>query len=181
MLKRMAFSIAAGLCAVLILCSVFAAAQDVRYNYVPGTDFSKYKTYKWVVVQGGAHPDQMIDDQIKQAIDSQLALKGLTKVDSDKADLYVAYQGAVTQEKQWNAYQTGGRPVRWGGMGTATSSTINIGTLVVDMYDSATQKSVWRGDATKTLNPSKDPAKNQERLQKAVAKLLKNYPPPVKK
>ncbi len=181
MLKRMAFSIAAGLCAVLILCSVFAAAQDVRYNYVPGTDFSKYKTYKWVVIPGGTHPDQMIDDQIKQAIDSQLVLKGLTKVDSDKADLYVAYQVAVTQEKQWNAYQTGGRAVRWGGMGTATSSTINIGTLVVDMYDSATQKPVWRGDATKTLNPSKDPAKNQERLQKAVAKLLKNYPPPVKK
>ncbi len=181
MLKRMALSIAAGLCAVLILCSVFAAAQDVKYNYVPGTDFSKYKTYKWVVVQGGAHPDQMIDDQIKEAIDSQLALKGLTKTDSDSVDLHVAYQVAVNQEKQWNAYSTGAARVRWGGMGTVTSSTINIGTLVVDMYDSATNKPVWRGDATKTLNPSKDPAKNQERLQKAVAKLLKNYPPPVKK
>jgi len=110
-----------------------------------------------------------------------LALKGLTKTDSDRVDLYVAYQVAVNQEKQWNAYSTGVARVRWGGMGTATSSTINVGTLVVDMYDSTTKKPVWRGDATKTLNPSKDPAKNQERLQKAAAKLLKNYPPPVKK
>ncbi len=180
MLKRMAFSTAAGLCAALLICSVFAVAQDVRYNYAPGTDFSKYKTYKWVEIQGGGHPDAIIGDQIKQAIDSQLALKGLTKTDSDKADLYVAYQVAVSQERQWNAYSTGAAPVRWGGMGTATSSTINIGTLVVDMYDSATKKPVWRGDATKTMNPSKDPAKNQERLQKAVAKLMKNYPPPVK-
>ena len=68
-----------------------------------------------------------------------------------------------------------------GGMGTMTSSTINIGTLVVDLYDVAAKKQVWHGIATKTLNPSKDPQKNQETTQKAVAKLLKNYPPPVKK
>jgi hypothetical protein len=56
---------------VLICCSL-AWAQDVSYNYVAGTDFSNYKTHKWVEIQGGSHPDQMINDQIKQAIDSQL-------------------------------------------------------------------------------------------------------------
>jgi len=25
-------------------------AQDVKYNFMEGTDFSKYKTYKWVQV-----------------------------------------------------------------------------------------------------------------------------------
>ena len=38
--------------------------------------------------------------------------------------------------------------VRWGGMGTATSSTINVGTLVLDMYDPATKQLVWAGHAT---------------------------------
>ena len=71
----------------------------------------------------------------------------------------------------------GGVGWRFGGMGTATSSNINIGTLVVDFYDVAEKKQIWRGDATKTLNPSKDPKKNQANLQKAIAKLLKNYPP----
>lgn len=177
--KKIVSMMAAGLCAIMFACAALAVAQDVKYNYVPGTDFSKYKTYKWVEIRGGAHPDQMISDQIKQAVDSQLVAKGLTKTDSDQADLYVDYQMAVNQEKQWDAMGYGG--VRYNRMGTMTSSTINIGTLVVDMYDAATKKQVWRGDATKTLNPSKDPQKNQERLQKAVAKLLKNYPPPVKK
>jgi hypothetical protein len=68
-----------------------------------------------------------------------------------------------------------------GGTGTMTSSTINIGTLVLDMYDVAANKQVWRGDVTKSLNPSKDPEKRQKNLDKAMAKLLKNYPPPVKK
>jgi hypothetical protein len=170
------------LCAILVCSCGLALAQDVKYNFAAGTDFSKFKTYKWVEIKGGAHPDQLVNDQIKQAIDSQLAAKGLTKTESDEANLYIDYQLAVTQEIQWDAMSYGGgRYGRMGGMGTATSSTINIGTLVLDMYDSAAKKQVWRGDATKTLNPSKDPAKNQERLQKAVAKLLKNYPPPVKK
>jgi Domain of unknown function (DUF4136) len=178
MKRNIAFQAAAGLCTALLSCAL-GLAQDVRYNFVPGTDFSKYKTYKWAPVEGGVHPDQMVEDQIKQAVDSQLALKGLTKTADDKADLYVGYQVAVNQEKQWNAM--GGPGIRYGGMGTATSSTINIGTLVVDIYDAPLKKQIWHGTATKTMNPSKDPQKNQERLQKAVAKLMKNYPPPVKK
>ncbi|MBP1624237.1 MAG: hypothetical protein H6Q07_2257 [Acidobacteria bacterium] len=167
---------------LLLLVAGNAMAQDVRYNYDPGTDFSKYKTYKWVENKDGAHPDQIADGQIKQAIDSQLVLKGLTKSADEKADMYVSYQIAVNQEKQWNTMGMGGPGSwRWGGTGTATSSTINIGTLAVGLYDAAAKKLVWRGDATKTLNPSKDPAKNQKNMQKAVAKLMKKYPPPVKK
>jgi hypothetical protein len=172
----------------LILCwCAWGLAQDVRYNFVPGTDFSKYKSYKWVAVENGAVPDQMLDGQIKQTIDSQLILKGLTKTEDEKADLYIAYQAAVNQEKQWNSYSTGmgGGYYRWGGMGstttTTTSSTINVGMIVLDMYDTAAKKQVWRGDATKTLSGEKNPEKRQKNLEKAIAKLLKNYPPPVKK
>ena len=174
----------AALAAVGVLASGvgIALAQDVTVNYVPGKDFSGYKTYTWVEIQGAEKPDQIIDTQIKQAIDKALAAGGLVKVTGAKASLYVAYQIAYTKEQTWNTYNVGG-PYAWrgGGMGTATSSTINIGTLVVDLYDGATNKPVWRGDATKTLDRGKDPVKNQEKLQKAVAKLMKNYPPPVKK
>jgi hypothetical protein len=159
----------------LLVCG-FMAAQDIKTNYVPGTDFSKYKTYRWVNIEGAQKPDQILDQQIRQAVDAQLASKSLTKTDDEKADLYVAYQVSITQQTEWNAYSTGGR--RWGGgMGTATSSTIQVGTLGLDFYDSAAEKLLWRGNATKTLNPSKDPQKNQDRLNKAVAKLLKNFPP----
>jgi len=153
-----------------------AGAQDVRYNFMPGTDFSKYHTYRWVAIEGGAHPNQIMDAQIKQAVDSQLASKGLTKTDSDKADLYIGYQIAVDQEKQWNGYGMGGG-LRWGGMASATSSTINVGTLVLDMYDPSAKHLVWTGNATKTIDPSSNQEKNQKNLNKAMAKLLKNYPP----
>jgi hypothetical protein len=174
--------IALGLSFVLV-CATLGWAQKVRYNYDTSTDFSKYKTYKWIDSKEGAAPDQLIDSQIKQAIDSQLAQKGLTKTADEKADMLVVYQIAVSQETQWNTMGMGG-PGSWrwgGGMGTATSSTIKTGTLAVGLCDAASKKLVWRGDASKTLNPSKDPEKNQKNLQKAVAKLMEKYPPPVKK
>jgi hypothetical protein len=79
-----------GLALVAMLAAgTLAAAQDVTYNAMPGTDFAKYKTYEWVSVKDGAHPDPIVDQQIEQALDAQLATKGLTKTDADIADLYV--------------------------------------------------------------------------------------------
>jgi hypothetical protein len=39
---------------------------------------------------------------------------------------------------------------------------------------------VWRGTASKTLDPKAKPEKKQKNITKAVQKLLKNYPPPKK-
>lgn len=173
------------LMSIVLLAAAAAHAQDVNYNAMPGADFSKYKTYKWVKIEGATAPDQITDEQIKAAIDQQLTTKGLTKVDTDNPDLFVGYQIAVNQEKQWNTYGTGmgyGYPGWYGGgVGTVTSETIHVGTLGLDMYDVGQKKLVWRGSATKTLDPKAKPEKRQKNIGKAVTKLLKNYPPPEKK
>ena len=164
-----------GLVLALLACNL-AVAQDVSTNSMPGTDFSKYHTYKWVPIEGAVQPNQIVDAQIKQSVDAQLATKGLTKTDGEKADLLVGYQVSISQEKQWNAYGTGG--VRWGGgMATAQQSTISTGTLVLDMYDPSTKQLVWSGRVSKTLDPSANQGKKQKNLDKAMDKLLKNYPP----
>jgi hypothetical protein len=173
--------------------SVAISAQDIKYNFMPGTDFAKYKTYKWARVPNVQYPNGIVDSQITQAIDTQLSLKGLTKSSGEEADLVVTYQAAVDQEKQWNSFSTGdtmwgyGRWGGWGGYGggmsstTTTSETINIGTLSVDIYDAAAKNQVWKGQATKTLGSGKDPAKVNKNINKAVAKLFKKYPPPPQK
>jgi uncharacterized protein DUF4136 len=160
--------------AVALVACILAAGQDVRHNSMPGVDFSKFHTYKWVDIEQGAHPNQIVDAEIKQSIDTQLASKGMTKTDSEKADLYAGYQIAVDKEKQWNAWGTGRG--FGGGMGSATQSTINVGSLVLDMYDPTTKQLVWTGTATKTIDPSSNQEKNQKNLNKAMQKLLKSYP-----
>jgi len=161
---------------VILLTAGLGAAQDVTYNYDQTVDFTKYKTYKWADVEGSMHPDQLTDKNIRAAVDTELANKGLKKADGDQADLMVGYEVALNQEKQINAW--GGPGWRWGGMASATTSTINVGTLVLDIFDPAMKQVVWRGTATKTINPSGDPQKNLKNLQKGMTKLLKNFPPP---
>jgi len=180
--------------ALVLLACYLTNAQDVRTNYMPETDWSKYRTYAWVdEVQGlpnvGGHPDQILDTQVKQAIDSQMAAKGFTKLaDGGKPDLLVGYQLMIDREKQingfgdswggWGGWGGGGGP--WGGgFGTfsADTSTNYVGTFVVGMYDPAAKKLVWVGGAQHAVEPGKKPEKNQERLNRGAQKLLKDFPP----
>jgi hypothetical protein len=143
-----------------------------------------------LAVRGGTPDDQLIRQDIQRAAEEQLAQKGLTKVESN-ADLLVTYHAAIREEQSINlsAFGTGSAPWAgwgggWGGLesGTVTgqTSTIPIGTLVVDLYDPARKQLVWRGGATKTIDVKKDPDKNYRNLQKAMAKLFRNYPPQAK-
>lgn len=166
-----------------------ARAQDVRYNFDKDSDFSKFKTYKWVELKDAVKVDALLDKNIKSAIDAELATKGLTKTEGDEAALYIGYQAAVNTEKQFTSYNSnwgyGGGWYRggWYGPGPSSSmttgqtSTIYVGQLALDMYDSANHDLVWRGLASKTVDTKAKPDKQQKNIAKAVAKLLKNYPP----
>src|SRR5262249_11412774 len=101
---------------LLLVCSLMVKAQTVRYNSLPGTDFSKYKTYKWARIPNAKYPNQILDEQIMRSIDGQLATKGLSRTE-DNPDLIVVYQAAVDHEKQWDSYSTGGGTWGWGGWG----------------------------------------------------------------
>ncbi len=170
--SKKAIQNAARLCVAVLCCCGIGLAQEVRTNSMPGTNFAKYHTYQWVEC-GGKHPGQIADQEITQDIDAQLEQKGFTKSANTPVDMYVCYQIAVDQERQWNAYGMG----RFGGMGSATSSTISNGTLVLDMYDAAAKQQIWQGTATKTLNPSSNEEKNRKNLANGIAKLMKNFPP----
>jgi hypothetical protein len=179
--------------ALLFVGAGTTVAQDVRYDFDKDKDFSKYKTYKWVPIKGAELPDELTQKAVTSAIDAQLAAKGLTKTDAEQADLYIGYQTALGQEKEFSSYNTGwGYGPGWGGgwyggggMSTSTTygstSTVYTGTLDLSMYDPASKQLVWRGSATKTLDPKAKPEKKEKNIGKAVTKLLKNYPPKPKK
>ena len=172
---------------VAFLLVAFGRSQEVHYNYARGTNFSAFKTYQWVDLRGpgGKVPDQLIEQAIQQAVDEQLAQKGLTRVEKG-GDLMVGYHAIIREEKSVNVNGSGwGGP--WGGGwglggwngGTVNgqTSTIPVGMLLIDVYDPAKKQLIWRGDATKTIDLKKDPDKNYKDLQKAMTKLFKNYPP----
>jgi hypothetical protein len=168
--KRKYFSVIA-----VALLGTGAFAQEVQFDYDRSVNFSAYKTYQWVDRRPVNPGDQLLDQDIKRAVDEQLAGKGLRRVESG-GELQVAYLGAISQEKRLDYFATGPGPGWWGD-GQATTSTIEVGKLVIEIFDPGVARLIWRGAASKTLDIKKDPEKNYHNLEKAMARLFRNYPP----
>jgi Domain of unknown function (DUF4136) len=161
-----------------------AFAQKVKVEYDKKNDFNRFKTYYW---------DRKNDEYLRPllatvvigAVDHNLQGKGLKKVDSN-GDLVISPYGSLDTEMS-----VVGRPdlyylppvyggVWWGQPvyympGTSTSVMLKKGTLVIDLADPHSKQLQWRGIATGKLD-STQKEKSLQAIEKAVAKMFKDYP-----
>ena len=173
---------------VLVACS-WTYGQDVRSNYIPGIEFSKYHTYAWVneveaIPDFGGQIDQILDAQIKQAIDAEMATRGFAKAPAGtEPNLLLGYQAILSEGILLNASAWGGGWGGWGPWGgglqtfSASSPSTHIGTFVLGIYDRAARKLVWIGAARGVIQPATTQEKHVRRLKNGAQKLLKDFPP----
>ena len=165
---------------IVLLFASASFAQQVKTDYDRGADFSQFKTYTWEKVQT---QDQLWVDRIKEAVNTALAAKGLTPVESGGDMAIVAIEMTKNQQTLNTFYDGFGGGWGWrrgggfGGFGdaTTTTDTYKVGTLVVDMFDAHTKKLVWRGSASDTLSDKSD--KNIKNLDKGVQKMFDHFSP----
>ena len=167
--------------AVIILCltmSAFALAQRARSEWDHSTDFAAFHTYGW---QPSPDPAEGAWNQaVLDAIDKQLAAKGLTKVDANP-NLWVVYSRSIS--KQTSALSGGYvfSPLgpEQGGQASPgippIPETWQEGTLVVELNNPKTMHVVWRGSVSNTISDNDN--KNLKNLDRAIAKLFQKYPP----
>src|SRR5689334_20557663 len=91
----------------LIVCAVAAHAQKVKVDWDRMTDFTRYKTYKWMKIPSPRTPIPEIEQLIYSTVDAQLGAKGLKKVENGEPDLYVGYSDTLGEPKK----QTAAAPV----------------------------------------------------------------------
>jgi hypothetical protein len=163
----------------IVLLFATAAFSGVKTDYDRNADFSHYKTYSWEKVQT---KDPLWVGRIKEAVNTDLAAKGLTPVESG-GDISIVAMETTQNHRTLNTFYDGfGGGWRWGGgFGNATTTVDNykVGTLVVDLFDTKTKNLIWRGSSSDTL--SKDSAKNIKNLDKGVQKIFDHFPPNEKK
>jgi hypothetical protein len=158
---------------VLLAIATFAFSREVRVDYDHRADFSQYKTYSWAKVET---PNSLWDDRVKEAIDKALQAKGWTPVPGG-GDVSIVAVGTTNEKRTLHTFYDGFDGWLWGGFGDATTyeDTYQVGTLIVDMFDSRTKKLIWRGSATDVL--SSKPDKNVKDLEKSVDKMFERFPP----
>ena len=169
----------------LVVAPILLLAQSVSYDYNKGANFASFKTYQQK--DGTKVGQQLIDDRITAAIDTELAAKGLTKATANP-DVYVVYHVAFDKQKDISTFSSGygggygpygyGWGGGWGGGTTSTQvRDILMGTLVIDMADAKSKQMVWRGMGVKEVDTTAKPDKRDKSITNAVNKIFKNYPP----
>lgn len=171
---------------VVLSGAVSISAQKVSVGSDPGVDVSKYKTYAWSQQTASINP--LISQVIMSSVDAQLAAKGLTKVQSDP-ELTVVVFGSTESDMHVSnpSWAPSLNSLTTGVVVGSQSFLVTKGTLVVDIADAKTTKSVWRGQATQTLEhgPTGDRAKDAKMVEKpireSVKKMFKQFPLPKRK
>src|ERR1700676_3980000 len=97
---------------IALLFATASFAQQVKTDYDRSADFSHYKTYSWEKVQT---EDPLWVDRIKEAVNSALAAKGLTPVESGGDVAIVAIEMTKNQQSLNTFYDGFGGGWRWGG------------------------------------------------------------------
>ncbi|GGF47153.1 hypothetical protein GCM10011339_39600 [Echinicola rosea] len=171
----------------MLISSHYVVAQ-VKSDYDKETDFSKYKTYSFEGWQkeSDQHLNEFDKKRILESLKSEFAMRGMVHSE-DNADAKIALYVVLDQKTSTTAYTDFmggyGYGPRWGwGMGagnvSATTTYSNDdyteGTLVVDMYDSDSDKLVWQGILTSTV--TEKPEKRDKTIPKNIKKLMKKFP-----
>ena len=159
-------------------CSQMVTVREDFDEFAP---FETFKTYAWMDlpedVRAVTGQWMRADGLMRSAIEHQMAEKGFTKVDlngdvlvtytfgaKDKGTQTVDYSVAYKQEySNAEVWKTGG------------------GILIIDLVNARTERLAWRGTAHVALNVDPTPEMIEKNINRAVEKLLDQYPPKVQK
>jgi hypothetical protein len=153
----------------LALCGAAAGAAEIRVNYDLQADFTRYKTWRWR--KGTPAPDPVADKQLRDAIESRLAARGLSRVESG-GDLEVVYH--VAAENQIGVEIVGEKQPFFEAQATRIRH-LSVGTLVLNMIDASSRKVVWQGEAHDATTPV--PRAIERMIGEGIAQLLQDFPP----
>lgn len=163
----------------LVAC---ASSPTVRTDHDPSANFASFRTYSWAQKPQGAPP--LVLQRIVDGVDARLRARGLTE--APNGDLTLVANIATSQRQTLDTFYSGTGMGGWGwhggwggGMGmtssTTTVRTYDVGTLIVDMFDSRTRQAVWRGSASGTVPGST--ARVNAAVEAGLDKMFADFPP----
>jgi hypothetical protein len=176
---------------LLFGCSTLSVTSDYDSSF----NFSSYHTYRWKAVPDSTdrwnvlatHP--FIYRKVKNAVDRGLAAKGYILKSSGLVDFTIS-AGANVMEKAsvepmpqyWRSGVYRGRygwysAPWWGPDYPSMIYYYEVGTLFLDITDSARKEVAWRGVARGILHDYRSSEKMQADIDEAINKLLAEFPP----
>jgi hypothetical protein len=169
---------------LLILLTACSPTVKVTSDYDKQVDFTKFKTYAFSTESMSLPVNDLNRKRVLGDVETQLATKGLTKVE-ENYDLLVDVRITAKERQEATSYTTGGYGgYRWGGgMGT-TSTTVSTyvdGSLIITLVEATKKEMVWQGVGVRTLDTDATSEQREKNINEAVTAILSKYPPVAKK
>jgi hypothetical protein len=165
----------------LLALALLAACSSVstNYDYDTSYDFSKLRSYRWADIPSKADANPLVVQRVGAAVEAQLKAKGYLPAEGAPDFLVATYVGRQSriQVTDWG-YGYGPRAAWYGG--GVDVYQYEEGSLIVDIVDARSKRLVWRGTATSIVDPDATPEERTKRINEAVGKMFKDFPPPKK-
>ncbi|WP_404339565.1 DUF4136 domain-containing protein [Pseudoalteromonas mariniglutinosa] len=170
--------------AVLLLS---ACAKTPDWDYDKSTNFSNYKTFAWMPSASltknvnNYQISPLMEKRVREAVNNELQRQNMQLVDVAQADVLINYHASVDTKIDVDTVNIG-YGARWNywGMGYNTQTTTReyeVGTLILDVVDRASNQLVWRGAKEGRLKKNQTPEQRTQIVNETVAKILSNFPP----
>lgn len=159
---------------ILAVSALTLPAQKVTVEFDQAAGFRGYRTFSigagQIQSKSPALNNDLVRKRIAADIERELSARGLSAVNSGKADLVVRYTLGSSKRTEIEQY-----PAGWRGLGTRVVRVpYTEGTLVIDLRDTVNRSLVWRAIATEE---KRDPRDVEKKLDKMVKKAIGKYPP----
>lgn len=176
-------------CVLVAVLAVVSGCSSisVQRDYDQSVDFSALQTYAWKYEEqpksGNPRVDNdLLDDRIRTAVESDLETKGFEREEALHADFLVAYYVQYKRRISGDTWMFGigsGFYDGYGG-GVGVNTTINDydeGYLTIDIIDRTTDKTIWRGVGRRATYDASKPEKVTAIVNSAVSRIMRDFPP----
>ena len=159
----------------LILLAVGTACSSLAtsFDYDTAHEFSAPKSYAWIEKQDNSIGMRRVRD----AVDAELLARGIAQTAARPDFQIAAHLGSRNRLRvvDWGySYSPRGY---WHGGHDVDVYEYEEGSLVLDVIDPGQSQLVWRGTASKAIDPSWTPAEREVEVREAVRALLAEFPP----
>ncbi len=181
-------------CIILIAITVAisqaaCSGMKIRADYDPMavSTMGEYRTYRWLSQPREADArvyNKLVALRVTGAVEDVLSGKGY-RMEADAPDFLVGWHAAIRGRldvREVDRYYGYGHR-RWrGGYAGPAYRDVQIreyeeGMLILDIVDGKSNELVWRGSAQAEIRSDVGPRKKEERIRRAVEKILEQFPP----
>lgn len=156
------------------------ATLDVSSYVERGVDVTQYRTFAWAPAEEVSTGDprldnnRFFDEHVRGGVDTRLVARGFEKTSSTTADLLVHYHASFKQEiEARNIDQAYGSCDE----NDCRPEVFEVGTLLIDLVDTRTNRLVWRGWAKGSIDGVVDDQQwMEEKIDDVVTRILAGLP-----